>query len=100
MKKKLSVISEQLVSVRRLPNEYEVGTWAKLPQWRCKFCGFDTLLNEQTMLEHLVNAHNSEPALELLVGPVEISESEVKSNAKDDHEQNAGGGTVPGLGSG
>lgn len=73
-----SKLADELVPVAiptRLPDEYEVGAWAKLPQWRCKVCGFDTMLGERPMLEHLVNVHNSEPALELLVGRLKFQKA-------------------------
>lgn len=84
-KKKLLVISEQLtVSSQDLPDTYEAGIWSGQDHYRCKLCTFDTLHGYPAMLDHLVKAHNSERALEVLVElespvvPAEILESEVK----------------------
>lgn len=57
----LSVISEQK------PAEYSVGVWSGQAHYQCDLCAFDAL-EKAAMLEHLVNAHNSEKALEELLG--------------------------------
>ncbi len=47
-------------------DQYVTGTWAGQPHYECNACEYDTL-DELEMLNHLVNKHNSEQALEILV---------------------------------
>lgn len=42
--------------------EFEVKSWMQKPLYVCRLCKFDTF-EEKTMLEHLINIHNSESAL-------------------------------------
>ena len=49
--------------------EYTVGQWAGKMQYRCKLCPFDCLNDEVIILNHLINQHNSEAALEKLLSP-------------------------------
>lgn len=66
----LSVINEQSptisdeTQVERV--EYTIGAWKGLPHFVCAVCGFDAFF-EVVMLNHLVDKHNSEMALERLV---------------------------------
>jgi len=46
--------------------EYTKSKWDGKPQYKCNLCAFDCLENEERMLEHLLNAHNSEAALDKL----------------------------------
>lgn len=39
---------------------YTLGEWKGLPQYRCKFCAFDTL-NEPKILEHYASRHAPKP---------------------------------------
>jgi hypothetical protein len=47
--------------------EYMAGTWAGYEHYQCALCGFDTLKGRGVMLKHLIDAHDSERALEELL---------------------------------
>jgi hypothetical protein len=36
---------------------FVLRTWNGLPQWRCRFCAWDTLKGEATALVHFINRH-------------------------------------------
>jgi len=48
--------------------EYTIGSWSGIVQYSCNLCAFDFLKDEQKMLTHLMEVHNSEAALEKIVG--------------------------------
>jgi len=50
--------------------EFEKGLWAGKVQYRCKLCPFDCLEDEGRLLTHLMEIHNSEVALEKILGDV------------------------------
>lgn len=52
--------------VSAIPTEYEVGQWAGQPHFKCLLCPFDAFISGE-IYNHLVNVHNSEKALELVV---------------------------------
>lgn len=64
-KKKQKIVDQWPVST--IPEQYEVSKWAGQPHFKCLLCPFDALQLE-AIHSHLVNAHNSEKALELVVG--------------------------------
>ncbi len=47
-------------------DQYYTGTWAGQPHFECNACAYDTF-DEIEMLNHLVDRHNSEQALAVLI---------------------------------
>lgn len=43
--------------IARLEDLYEVSEWKGMPQWRCKICRWDTLVNREEMVEHITAVH-------------------------------------------
>ena len=77
MPRKKTVSSEQSSSVGsdQLPangdqltakDQYYTGTWAGHEHFECNACAYDTF-DEVEMLNHLVDRHNSEQALAVLI---------------------------------
>lgn len=64
---KLSAISGQLLvdeEARELP--YLLGAWKGVDHYRCRECSVDSF-EKKSILQHLVDKHNSEEALAMLV---------------------------------
>jgi len=40
---------------------YTKGEWKGLPMWHCTVCGWDTLVSEQEMIEHIEACHTPKP---------------------------------------
>lgn len=36
---------------------FVLGEWNGLPQWRCRFCAWDTLAGEDEALDHYIHRH-------------------------------------------
>ena len=64
MAKKKKPVETWPVSV--IPAQYEVGSWSGQPHFKCLLCQADAF-SAAGIHEHLVSAHNSEEALELVV---------------------------------
>ena len=58
----VNVDAKQLMAT----DQYISGMWAGQPHFECKQCEFDAL-DEITMLNHLVDRHNLEEALKVLI---------------------------------
>lgn len=70
---------------KKIALEYTIGAWSGQTQFRCASCAFDTL-DGVAMLNHLVNEHNSETALEALIG---IEEQQHSTQEVDDGTNNS-----------
>ena len=55
-KKAKAVISEQPVVAVTQPVHYDIGSWAGIPQYRCKLCKFDTL-HKDLIEQHIKETH-------------------------------------------
>lgn len=76
-----------------MAEEYTVGEWGGVVHYQCTACPYDTFDGMQ-MLNHLVDVHNSEPALEKLL---KLEEDE---NGTNDIDENSSEGPVPDAPSG
>jgi len=63
-----------------------VGEWAGKTHYECERCSFDCF-SHQVMLEHLVNWHEDENALQVLIAAEENQKQEVE-DAKNNINQN------------
>lgn len=68
--------------------EYTVGLWAGVEQFACSLCAFDVLEDRKAMLEHLMNEHGSEQALEELVR-LELSASDAPAEETSESAESA-----------
>ncbi len=38
---------------------FTLGSWKGMPQWKCRFCPWDTLEGEGALMEHVVTVHGA-----------------------------------------
>lgn len=69
-----------------MAEEFTVGEWGGAVHYECASCPFDTF-DGMEMLNHLVNEHNSEAALETLVSLE--GENDGENNIGEDGGQGA-----------
>ena len=70
---------------KKIDPGYTIGAWSGKTQYQCTGCAFDTL-DGVAMLNHLVNVHNSETALEALI---DIEEQQQSTQEVDDATNNS-----------
>ena len=90
VKKKQSVISGQLSAVeeaRELP--YLLGAWKGVDHYRCRECSVDSF-DKKIILQHLVDKHNSEDALALLVELESPTPSALRASPPNSESTNLG----------
>ena len=90
-KKKQSAVSDQQSAVRdQSTSEYKVTPWGGQDHFSCTLCQgkFDTF-NKQAMLEHLVNEHDSEKALNEMYGVQTLTPdpSPLKGEGNDEEKE-------------
>lgn len=87
MPKKKAITTEEVPSPQQTPAEYVNRSWGGLAHYECCSCTFDTFSHTE-MLEHLVNNHNSEKALEeLCSAESSANQSEEIEHAKTDFDE-------------
>ncbi len=71
-------------------DEYRIGTWSGTTHYQCLRCPFDTF-DRMAMLNHLVEAHNSEVALETMISLETVSPSSIQELKPEEKETEENG---------